>query len=214
MSIENPSFLFGVTGGGGKYCGGSKFDRDGREGVLGASGRAGAMVLVEGEGGGLRQAGGLPRGRREVLGDTGDTGLFPDEVFRGGVDGRRVWEIFDDLGDNPLGGSFSYRSTLTSPSEDRRWNRFTLISDGFSGVSGSRTSLLSRVAKGSIPSEPSIVCSLTISTVSSRSVFCELVCSLRHVTGLEEKPTLELKSGTGCGGDWDELAGACTCGWP
>jgi len=54
VRIENPGFLFGVTGGGGKYCGGRSFERDGREGVLGASGEARGMVVVEGETGGLR----------------------------------------------------------------------------------------------------------------------------------------------------------------
>lgn len=84
--------------------------------------------------------------------------------------------------------------------------------DGLCGGSESRMSLLSKVAKGSMPSEPSVACSLTISTASSRSIFWELVGSLRDVTGLEEKPALELKSGTGCGGDWDEDDAACVCG--
>lgn len=137
------------------------------------------MVTVEEEAGGLRKVDGLARRPREVLGDAGDTGLLP-EVFRGGVDGRTGGcEDFEDLGDGPPGGSFS------------------LTSGGFCGGSESRTSLLSRVAKGSIPSEPGIACSLTISTASSGSVFCELLGSLRDVTGLEEKPPLELKSGTG-----------------
>lgn len=54
MRIENPGLLFGVTGGGGKYWGGSRFERGGREGVLGASGEARGMVIVEDEAGGLR----------------------------------------------------------------------------------------------------------------------------------------------------------------
>ena len=54
MRIENPGLLFGVTGGGGKYWGGSRFERDGREGVFGISGGARGMVIAEGEAGGLR----------------------------------------------------------------------------------------------------------------------------------------------------------------
>ena len=91
---------------------------------------------------------------------------------------------------------------------------FALIPGSFCGEPESRTSLLSRVVKGSIPSDPNTACSLAISTASSGSVFCELVCSLRDVTGLEEKPALEPKSGTGWEGDWDELDEAWICGWP
>ena len=157
---------------------------------------------------------GLARRPREVLGEAGDTGLLPDEAFRGGV-ARSTggWENFRGFGDDPLGGSFSCRSHL-APHSENQGEIFTLIPDGFCGGSESRTSLLSRVAKGSIPSDPSIVCSLAISIASSRSVCWELVCSLRDVTGLEEKPALELRSGTGCVGDWDELGVACPCGWP
>ena len=54
MRIENPGLLSGVTGGGGKYWGGRSFERDGREGVLGASGEARGTVIVEDEAGGLR----------------------------------------------------------------------------------------------------------------------------------------------------------------
>ena len=86
------------------------------------------------------------------------------------------------------------------------------MTDDLWGGSESRTSLLSRVAKGSMPSDPSIAGSSTISTASLRSVFWELVGSLRDVTGLEEKPELGISSGTGCEGDWDEVAVACTCG--
>lgn len=54
MRIENPGLLFGVTGGGGKYWGGRRFERDGRDGVLGASREARGTVTAEGEMGGLR----------------------------------------------------------------------------------------------------------------------------------------------------------------
>ena len=54
MRIENPGLLFGVTGGGGKYWGGSRFERDGREGVLGASGEARGIGIVGDVAGGLR----------------------------------------------------------------------------------------------------------------------------------------------------------------
>jgi len=87
-----------------------------------------------------------------------------------------------------------------------------LTTDGLCGGSKSRTSLLSRVAKGSMLSDPSIAGSLAISIASSRSVFWELVGSLRDVTGLEENPVLGINSGTGCKGDWDDVAVACTCG--
>ena len=50
---------------------------------------------------------GLARRPREAIGDPGDPCLLVD-VFRGGVDGRTDgWEDFKDVGDGPLGGSFS-----------------------------------------------------------------------------------------------------------
>ena len=156
---------------------------------------------------------GLALRPREVVGDTGDSSLLLDGVFRGGVDGGAGgWGDFEDLNDGSLGGSFSCRNSLVPRYSNLAAVILTLIVDGLCGGSESRTSLLSRVAKGSIPSEPSMACSLTISTASSRSVFWELVGSLRDVIGLEEKPVLGVNPGTGCGGDWDEVATACTCG--
>ena len=69
-----------------------------------------------------------------------------------------------------------------------------MTTDGLCGGSESGTSLLSRVAKGSMPSDPMIAGSLVISIASSRSVFWELVGSLRDVTGLEENPVLGINS--------------------
>ena len=112
---------------------------------------------------------GLARRPREVVGDVGDPRLL--FVFRGGVDGGiGGWEDFGDLGDGSLGGSFSCRNILVLNIKNQRREAFTLTMDSLCGESESRTSLLSRVAKGSMPSEPSIACSLTISTASSRSV--------------------------------------------
>lgn len=52
---------------------------------------------------------GLARRPREVLGETGDAGLLPGEVFRGGVDGGTGdRENLEGFGDDPLGGLFSY----------------------------------------------------------------------------------------------------------
>lgn len=157
---------------------------------------------------------GLARRPREVVGDAGDSSFLLDEVFRGGVDGRAGGlEGLEGLGDGSLGGSFSCNSNSVPQCQGLVGQAFTLTTDDLCGGSESRTSLLSRVAKGSIPSEPSIACSSTIST-ASRSVFWELVGSLRDVTGLEEKPTPGLNPGIGCGGDWDEVAAASTCDWP